>query len=466
MKLDELIFRNKNLVFRDAKTGVDKGIDKISNSLEIGYHEDVRGLIFVYNDNQLGAMEVLLNFYQSNDAIALLNIGLFEGYKIELERKYKPLYIFDPSRTEINGYMPVRVSEDITLFKRSDDFRYPINQNIKILMNTSGTTGSPKFVKLSDDNLVENAISILDYMPIQKEDVVPINVPVNFVYGLSIFTTNCIKASTIVCTSKDVFQKGFWDDFANYKYSTLGGVPYFYEILQRIGFFKKDSPSLRYLTHTGGLLNQNLWNTIAEYSKKFQKQFVVQYGQTEAGGRMAALLSDDFYHKRGTIGKPIKGGMFRLHEDTGELIYSGANVFGGYANSINDLEFFKQAEELYTGDIARVDKDGYYYIEGRMKRIVKLLGVRLNLDEVELILKNSLEGSIFICVGIEDKYMVIVYSDDKWDRQSIGGVLREKLGINPNYYKTKFLKEIPLTVNGKVDYPLLTKEIHSGEIRL
>lgn len=460
MELYDLIKKNKKLNFTDAKTKVVKTFNEIHESLDI---EDLRAVVFIYNDNQLRAIETFLNFYQKKYTVALLNAGLHPQFKQNLENQYMPAYIYDPSRVTIEGYDLKQASKDISVFKRKQIRHYPIHGDIKLLMSTSGTTGSPKFVKISDYNLVQNALSIMEYMPITERDVVPLNVPVNFVYGFSIFTTNCIKANTIVCTDRDVLQKEFWSDLAEYGFSTLSGVPYFYELLQRFGFFKKDTPSLRYLTHTGGMLNKELANVISNYTHIYNKQFFAQYGQTEASGRMAVLPTKDFRDKGTSIGFPVKNGRFEIDENTGELIYYGPNVSGGYANNIFDLQDYTHTDKLYTGDLAEKDEFGYYHIKGRIKRIIKLFGVRLNLDEVEVLLKNELGGQTFICISVQDKYLGIIHQDESLLRETIIQVVKEKLGLHASSVKTYYLDQIPLTVNGKVDYPAMNKHINENE---
>lgn len=460
MELYDLIKKNKKLNFTDAKTKVVKTFNEIHESLDI---EDLRAVVFIYNDNQLPAIETFLNFYQKKYTVALLNAGLHPQFKQNLENQYMPAYIYDPSRVTIEGYDLKQASKDISVFKRKQIRHYPIHGDIKLLMSTSGTTGSPKFVKISDYNLVQNALSIMEYMPITEHDVVPLNVPVNFVYGFSIFTTNCIKANTIVCTDRDVLQKEFWSDLAEYRFSTLSGVPYFYELLQRFGFFKKDTPSLRYLTHTGGMLNKELANVISNYTNIYNKQFFAQYGQTEASGRMAVLPTKDFQDKGTSIGFPVKNGRFEIDESTGELIYYGPNVSGGYANNIFDLQDYIHTDKLYTGDLAEKDEFGYYHIKGRIKRIIKLFGARLNLDEVEVLLKNELRGQTFICISVQDKYLGIIHQDESLLRETIIQVVKEKLGLHASSVKNYYFDQVPLTVNGKVDYPAINKHIDENE---
>jgi len=452
MSLYDLIQKNRDLQFIDAQTGRTVPIQAFHQSLHI---DNRQGLVFLYNDNLIGSVEVLLNFLNSRFTVVLLSAQLHPAFRQNLENLYAPYYIYDAGRAAIDGYIAAAASASIKLFKRVVPAAYLIHSNIKLLLSTSGTTGSPKFVKLSNENLVQNALSILDYMPIKNDDVVPLNVPIVFVYGLSIFTTNCMAAGTIVCTDKDILQPAFWTDFTKYHCSTIGGVPYVYEMLYRIGFFKKDHPSLRYMTQTGGILNQALRNEIVKYVTTYNKQFYAQYGQTEAAGRMAYLPQDDLLTKAASIGKPIKNGRFEIDAHTSELIYYGPNVCGGYANSTADLSTWHTTDKLYTGDVARQDENGYYYITGRIKRIIKLFGTRLNLDEVELILKNALGGQTVVCTGINDKYLLVSHVNDQLETETIKQLLKEKLHIHPTSVQVKYLPAMPLTQNGKIDYPAL-----------
>ncbi|MFN1219218.1 AMP-binding protein [Chryseobacterium kwangjuense] len=461
MKILENVIANKNLLFTDASSGATTPVGTLYRSL--GLNPVEKGLIFLYNDNQLPSVEVLLNFYGTAHAIAVLGQKLHPEFKERLEAEYRPKYIFDPSREEVEGYELKEFSETVKIFAKKDyQPEVVIHPEIKILLSTSGTTGVPKLVKLSDENLYQNAISILQYMPIQGTDVVPLNVPINFVYGFSIFTTNCMRAGRIVCTDKDIMQKAFWDEMEEYGYSTLGGVPYLYENLNRIGFFRKDSASLRYMTHTGGVINAELRKTIFNYCHEFEKQFFAQYGQTEAGGRMAYLTTDGLLEEETSIGTPVHGGSFEIDSETDELLFLHSSISGGYANKLEDLATYEQPKLLRTGDTARRGHNGLYYITGRIKRIMKLFGIRLNLDEVEFILKNELEGNTFVCLNANDKKIIVLYDNKDIDPQIITETIKNKLRINPQYVRTEHIESFPLSQNGKINYPLLQNLQHEN----
>lgn len=134
------------------------------------------------------------------------------------------------------------------------------------------------------------------------------------------------------------------------------------------------------------------------------------YGQTEAAPRISYIPSDRVLDKPGSIGIPIPGGRLELASDTGELIYYGSNVMLGYAESLADLAKGDECGGvLYTGDTATVDEEGFFTITGRMKRFIKLFGLRINLDEVERKLEALLQQPI-ACVGNDDKLLVATES--------------------------------------------------------
>lgn len=445
MTLYELIARNESLRYLDAVTGESYTLSDLTDTLDIA---DKQALAFLYLDNSIASIRVLLNCLNSKLTLALLSPKLNIDYKQRLEQVYTPYYIYDATRSEISDFD----LQDNMLFRNKQEIRNVIHPDIKLLLSTSGTTGSPKFVKLSEDNLVQNALSILDYLPVNSSDITPLNLPVFYSYGLSVFTTNSIAGGQIVCGNRDVVQKEFWEDMERYGYTSVAGVPYVYEMLHRIGFCRKEYPSLRYMTQAGGKLNGSLIQSFAEYLTDRNKQFFVMYGQTEATARMAYMPPYDLLKKAGSIGVPIKGGQFTIAPDTNELLYSGPNVYGGYAASAADLATFDRLPVLYTGDVARRDAGGYYYITGRLKRFVKLFGTRINLDEVETILKQEMQGETFACIGIEDKHLMVFHRQAALDDNNIRSLLAKKLGLHPTAFKVQKIETFPLTPNGKLDY--------------
>jgi long-chain acyl-CoA synthetase len=450
MSLFEAVSANKELVYiDDLDQGKEYSFDQLplfSPPLPEG-----RTLAFLYLDNSLESIVVFWSFMRSNAAVALLSPNMSGVYKQQLEELYLPYYIYDPSRSEVELFDVIACNEKISIFRAKNGHKYAIHDKIKVLLNTSGTTGSPKFVKLSDKNLLSNALSITDYLPITSSDVTQLNLPIYYSYGLSVLTTNSLKGGKIVCSNLDVLNKAFWEKMKEYSYTSIAGVPFAYEMLERIGFRKSDYPSLRYLTVAGGRLEQPIMEKFAHYCAEKNIAFYVMYGQTEATARMSYVPASNLLNKIGSIGIAIKDGHFELDKETGELCYSGPNVFGGYVTEPGDLATYEQPALLHTGDLARMDDDGYYYITGRVKRIIKLTGTRVNLDEIETIVAAQF-GKPVKCVGIDDKMLVIAVTDKDMDAIAVIDHLAEVTKLRPAFMKVFYLEEYPLSQNGKVDY--------------
>jgi len=450
MVLYNEIIKNQSLRFLDEHQP-EKGFDLDTLNL-IDLPTGNKRLAFLYLDNSIVSIRLFLSFLKSPHALVLLSPALSESMKKELELHYDPYYVYDFSRDAITGFESYKTDG---LWENTGSPTNIIHPKIKILLSTSGTTGSPKFVKLSEENLLSNANAIASYLPITSDDITPLNLPIYYSYGLSVFTSNAIKGGAIVCTNADVMNKLFWEQMEHFGFTSIAGVPFVYEMLNRIGFTKKNYPSLKYFTQAGGKLQEPLVLKFAEYAKEHSVSFYVMYGQTEATARMSYLPPDMTLKKPASIGIAIPGGQFEIEATTHELKYKGANVFGGYVSEPKDLETYDQEEWLHTGDQARMDEDGFVYITGRMKRFVKLFGNRINLDEIESMLATQFETPVR-SIGIEDKTMVLISTEELMLKQAAEYVSKE-LKLHPTVIKTLVCTEIPLTANGKPDYKFLQK---------
>lgn len=444
---------NKNLNFHDLNSGVSKKIIDI-NFQAYTFDENEKSLVILYLDNSLESIETYLGFFNSKHSIALLNKNLEVSLKIDIEKNYLPRYIYDTEREEIIGYSKVKSVENV--FVKDDKTNQKIHPKVKVLLSTSGTTGSPKFVKLSEENIYQNAISIVDYLPINSEDKCPLNLPINYSYGLSVLHSNMLNGGDIYCSVKDVMNKEFWNDFNSIGFTSLAGVPYVYEMLNRIGFVKHEYPTLRYYTQAGGKLNEKLVQVFTTYAIENAKDFFIMYGQTEATARMSYLHTNKEQSRLNSVGLAIKNGKFNVSSENQELRYQGPNVFGGYAEKSEDLEFFDEGDILKTGDIANIDEDGYVYITGRLKRFVKILGNRINLDDIEQNIKKNFPEYILYSSGKADQFLIISTTTQEIDKSGISTFLNKKFGIHPAYIRYNFVEEFPLTANGKIDYKQLS----------
>ena len=290
----------------------------------------------------------------------------------------------------------------------------------------------------------------------------------NYTYGLSIMNSHFQVGAAVLLTEHTLFEREFWDFFREQGATSFGGVPYTYQILKRLDFFKMELPSLRTMTQAGGKLPVNLHREFAEYAMSTGRKFIVMYGQTEATARMSYLPAKDAIRKCGSMGIAIPGGKFRIMEDAsteikepdtvGELVYSGPNVTMGYAECAADLEKGdERGGVLFTGDMAKRDAEGYYYITGRKKRFLKMYGKRVNMDEIEQLLRGRYEGVEIACTGEDDRMRIYMEGMDPASCEEAAEFLTEKTGLYPGGVRVLPIDKVPKNESGKTIYKELEK---------
>lgn len=449
-------------VVLDSSTGELLTYKKLEvDSNLIGEQVISRTLVFMMCDNSVESVVAYLGFLKKKVVVALLNSSMNYELFFNLLSAYRPAYVFIPlNKIELfDGYEKNFIYGDYCLLKTKYEMDYTIHDSLALLLTTSGSTGSPKFVRLSYDNLQSNAIAIAQYLNISGTDRPITTMPMSYSYGLSIINSHILKGASIILNDRTLMEKEFWTAIKDKKATTFGGVPYIYEMLKKLRFERMQLPDLKYMTQAGGRLSPELCSEFTEICEKKLMSFIVMYGQTEATARMSYLPWEYARMKAGSIGLAIPGGRFWLEDESGkiiqsidtsgELVYQGENVSLGYAESFADL--VKGDENngiLRTGDIARKDKDGLYYIVGRKKRFLKVYGNRVNLDELEQILKT--EGYDCAVTGEDDK--VRIYTTDKDVEKVIIEFISRRTGINQQGFFVSYLNKIPRNESGKIIY--------------
>ncbi|PXV87787.1 acyl-CoA synthetase (AMP-forming)/AMP-acid ligase II [Lachnotalea glycerini] len=424
-----------------------------------------KSLVFILCSNTIGSLLGYLSCLKTGVVPLMLASHIHEKLLTRLLNEYQPDFLYVP----VSCLDKVSESEIVwktwgyCLCRRKVKQSIPLYEELSLLLTTSGSTGSPKLVRQSGDNIDANAASICKYLNIDKNERPVTTLPMNYTYGLSIINSHVLKGATILLTNQGMVERDFWNFVKEKKATSFGGVPYTYQILKRIGFMDMDLPKLKTMTQAGGKLSLNLHREFALYAARTGKEFIVMYGQTEATARMGYLPSFKAVKQCGSIGIAIPGGRFWLKDEEGkeilkadtegELVYEGKNVALGYAGCAKDLK--KQDNWkgiLYTGDIAKRDMSGYYYITGRKKRFIKLFGNRINLDEVERMLKDSFEEVDFACIGVDDQ--LIIYTDITKEngKELILDYLFQMTGINARSVIVRYLNQIPKNEAGKTLY--------------
>lgn len=288
-----------------------------------------------------------------------------------------------------------------------------VHPDLAVLMSTSGTTGSPKLVRLSRTNIDSNARAIASYLNITPTTRAITSLPLHYSYGLSVLNSHLAAGASVILTETPVNQPAFWELFEAQAATSIAGVPFSYELFERIGLRDRALPSLRTMTQAGGRMPPELVARYAGWAAERGIDFFVMYGATEATARMAYLPPAQALTHSDCIGVAIPGGRFRITngESTGvgELIYTGPNVMMGYAEAQGDLARGAELGELATGDLAERTEDGLFRIVGRLNRFSKLFGLRISHDEIERHLAG--QGLAAVVTG-NDKHIVVQVGQD------------------------------------------------------
>lgn len=422
-----------------------------------------RSLVFCLCRNVIGSMCGYLSFLHNRSVPLMLDAKIDSVLLNNLIDIYKPSYLYVPSDIAENfcKYTSVHEELEYVLFKTDFDIKYELNDDLALLLATSGSTGSPKLVRQSYRNIQSNAEAIVKYLEIDENERPVTTLPMNYTYGLSIINSHILAGATVLLTTDTVVAKTFWDFLKEKEATSFGGVPYTYEMLKRIRFFRMTLPSLKYFTQAGGKLSPELHKEFAQYAADNGKKFIVMYGQTEATARMGYLPYEMSVEKYGSMGIAIPGGKFSLidvdgndieePEKVGELVYEGDNVTLGYAECGEDLlKGDDRKGRLETGDMAKRDADGYYFIVGRKKRFLKLFGNRINLDEIDLIVKREFPSTDVASTGT-DELMTVYITDDSIEKE-VFDLIVERTHINARAVKVTAIESIPRNEAGKVLY--------------
>ncbi|WP_327345572.1 AMP-binding protein [Streptomyces europaeiscabiei] len=361
---------------------------------------------------------------------------------------------------------------------------HTLHPDLALLLSTSGSTGSPKLVRLSHENLQANAESIAAYLGITDTDRAATSLPMHYCYGLSVIHSHLLRGAGLLLTERSVTDDAFWTEFRAARATSLAGVPYTFDLLDRIGFDRMKLPRLRRVTQAGGRLAPERVAHYAESGRRSGWDLFVMYGQTEATARMAYLPPHLATTRPEAVGVPIPGGSFHLRPidgdasgvgvgrersdvgedghgrdvgennhgpDVGELVYTGPNVMLGYAESPTDLALGRTITELRTGDLARQAADGLYEIVGRRSRFAKILGLRIDPQRVEVALERH--GVKAYCTGDGDE-LAITATGTTAEEPRLRRLAAQSCGLPPRAIRLRTLPEarLPHLTTGKPDY--------------
>ncbi len=458
-------FKNRIALIDGKKKISYKDLITIFNQLS--YILKKRSLILILCNNSLGSIISYLFCLYSNHVVILIDKKISDYELKRLIILYKPNYIISEDLRSLKNEK--KIVPKIKIFGSNIYFTNSKNVKLKtdlqLLLPTSGSMSASKFVKLSKSNLYKNTVSIIKYLKLNQKDITITNMPFFYSYMLSIINTHLHIGGSIVISKDSIVQKKFWDIYSKNKITSFNGVPYVYELLFKIGINKILKKNLRYITQAGGKLDEKLKLKLWEILRKKNIELFVMYGQTEASPRISYIKNKDLILKRESIGKSIEGVKMFLRNDKkqkiltpylkGNIYCTGKNIMLGYSKNFRDLNNQKNLKELNTGDIGFFDKDKYFFIKSRSKRISKIYGIRLDLEELEEKLLNY--GIKIISVSNDKKIGIFYNPSKKISLKKIKQKVEKITNQSSDIFSFTKLKDIPRTTNQKIDFNKLKK---------
>lgn len=419
-----------------------------------------RSLVLLYASNSAGALITYLAALRSGSVIMLVNAKIPAALTASIIQSYRPNFVCGPSQELLEmdlGGAECLALETYSLVQVSGE-AHQLHPDLAVMLSTSGSTGSPKFVRLSYKAIQANAESIASYLQLDGGQRAITTLPMAYSYGLSVINSHMSVGAQLLQTDSSLMTKEFWQLFDAGPATSIAGVPYTYEMLKRLRFFRRDLSHLDYMTQAGGRLSQDLTAEFADAANDRNIRFYTMYGQTEATARIAYVPCDKAKDKAGSIGVAIPGGRLEVVDSDGkpvdvmtdgELVYHGDNVMMGYAESIADLALDDGfSGVLATGDLGHIDSDGYATITGRLKRFIKLFGNRVNLDEIDRYVASL---QIEAVSGGEDDLLRIAVID-----QTKVAVLKDAIvstfEFDHRAVEVFAVTEIPRNASGKILY--------------
>ena len=425
---------------------------------------DERSLIFLLGSNDLDSLVCYFASMDSGVVPLLLSENIKDDQLNNLIDIYSPKYIFSKRVLNNDLYLLKDNFRKSNLFSRDEAHDAKLHDDLALLLTTSGSTGSPKLVKLTKENIKSNAESISEYLKIGCDDRAITSLPFNYSYGLSVINSHLFSGGSIVLSNSSMMEEKFWKSINDYSVTSIAGVPYNYEMMLRLGIDNLDIPTIKKMTQAGGKLDYQKAKKVNDFLQLKGIDFYTMYGQTEATARISYLPCGNIDKKPNSIGIPIPGGRLWLENEeglkisnskiVGEMIYEGLNVSMGYAESKEDLSIGDVNKGiLRTGDLAYYDEDGYYFIEGRNNRFVKVFGNRISLDSLEKLI--TIKGFDSVATGVDDKMVIYVIEVPNLSVTELRKEISESIGINMVAIKVTPIDDFPRLGSGKINYKAL-----------
>lgn len=342
------------------------------------------------------------------------------------------------------------------------------------LVYTSGSTGTPRAIVQTHRNIAANTAAIVEYLGLTADDRVMAILPLFYCYGKSLLQTHLWAGGSVFFDGRFLYPRVVLEAIGAEGCTGFSGVPLTFELLRRqLAVREVAMPRLRYVTQAGGAMHPE---TIAWAREAFAPaRLFVMYGQTEATARLSYLPPERAEDKRGSIGRGLSNVALRVVDDagrelppgeTGQLIARGESITPGYFQDPEETAAVFKDGWLWTGDLGHRDADGFVFLTGRAKEILKIGGHRVNALEIEQALATHPEVVETAVVGVPDDVQgevpIAFVVVKPGAAPEVGALLRHARQALAPYKVPKdvvFVSKLPRTGSGKVARAELRKGI-------
>jgi len=341
-----------------------------------------------------------------------------------------------------------------------------IDIDLAEIVYTSGSTGKPKGVMLTHLNLVSNMKSICSYLNLIEDDRIMVILPFYYIYGKSLLLTHILKGASIVIDNRFVFPNKILETMTKTDVTGFAGVPStFMILLNRSSIKETEFKKLRYVTQAGGAMAPAIQKEVVRTFSP--AKLYIMYGATEAAPRLSYLEPDKLIHKWGSIGVPVdnvdliicdqEGNDISMEGQVGEIVARGSNIMTGYWKDPEETAKVLKKGMYYTGDLGKKDSDGFIYVVGRSKDMIKVKGFRVGAVEIEETILEMNEVHETAVVSVDDSILgeailaLIIPKDKEWrDSQKIKKYLQKKLPPIKIPKYIEFRNSFPKNESGKI----------------
>ena len=429
-----------------------------AGAVTVSLNNEITSDTLIYLLNDCGAKAIITNKRFSKFLIpALTKIPYLQNVIID----QNDLSAYE----EIGHCNQVQLSEIYENGKSNNPSIRNIDIDLASIVYTSGSTGKPKGVTLSHLNIITNTRSIVQYLALTDNDKIMVVLPFYYIYGKSLLNTHFYVGASVIIDNRFAFPNVVLETMKKMQATGFSGVPSTFMILLNKSTLKNYKfDDLRYITQAGGAMAPQIQKEVAAAFKP--AKLFIMYGATEASARLSYLPPENLEKKWGSIGKPIpnvdlfiadNNGIEKSQGEIGEIVARGANIMQGYWNDLEETRNVLKNGLYYTGDLGRMDEDGFLYVVGRTKDMIKVGGERISAKEIEEKILEINEVHETAVIGVEDetlgeaiKAFIVPRDDAEVNIDLIKKSLLKKMPPIklPKYYE--IVSHLPKNESGKI----------------